>query len=503
MREDPPAEPSGRARWGRRARDLTWWLLLPGILIVAAVLRRGFHLLAEPYETSVPEALVLDGARRVAEGRALYGHLGVLPFVVHVYNPLMYVVPGWASRLLGLDLERTLWLGRTISFASSLALSAVLAGFVWKSTGSRRAGALALAGPFVFHASILTDFYRLHPESEGLLFTILGVALTFGRRAWSLGAAALCFFIAFAFKQSFVAAPVGTLLHLVVSRRRHDAVVFATTLGVLLVVFFTGMGAATRGAYFEDTFLALACNDVSLRYGLSQMGKSCVASWALLLAALPAAVVVASTRRYRVLFAYLAVLASWSVYSAGKYGAGLNYFAELWLLLFLFAALAAGERAARWLPQTAVIVALAAHVGLHAGRLSDADLGLFAFSRSDPYVQHFAAHAGPRLILGDRVAVHVGDPEVLDCMLLDELVRKGVIDPAPLLERIRSGYYALVAVPQNPPWAVQTLILKAAASGPYERVWEAESWNSWTVFERAGEAGPRHEGERANGVERR
>ena len=472
----------------RAIRFAAWMAAAVGVVPLVQVLAGGFALLRLPYESTRPEAYVLDGVLRVVEGRVPYGRLGELPFVLHVYDPLTYLVPGLAARIAGLDVEGTLVLGRALSFASSLLLGAVLFGIVYRETRRVGAALLAAALPFIFFRILLTDFFRLRPESPGLLLTFAGAALVLtGRR---LPWAGVCFVLAFAWKQSFVCAPVAATLALLLEGRRRDAAILAGTMAALLASGGAALLAWAGEAWWDSAVVALGSNPVHPLLALREQSGPLARSVGGLFIAAPFAWLVLRVRgRHVFLGTYVVLCALWTIWSAGKVGAWLNYWSELGVLLALVGALGAAGGAPR--PRafsTVALTALAANVALVTLRgdiphvwqeVVDPPRGDFA-----EYVARFSAHEGPRLITEERVAVHVRDPEVLDWVLYDELVKAGREDPALLLARVRSGAYRLIALDRQATTAVARDVYRAVEAGPYRRIWRDEPWNRMDVYER-------------------
>lgn len=477
----------------RLLRIALWLLLLPGCVAAVNVLREGAALLAEPYETSRPEAFVLDGALRVAEGRPLYLDLETLPFVVHVYNPMTYVPAGIAAKVLGLDLPRTLFVGRAISFVSALALAALLAGLVWRRTRSVPAAALAAGGPFFFHSVLLTDFFRMRPETPALLLTFAGVAALLSERRPAIVAAACLFFAAFTFKQPFVSAPIAAFVWLLAERRRGDAIRFVAWMAGLIVAFVLGMTAWSHGHWLDSAVRSMAANEIDPLRSLRQHSGP-LATWigSLLLAAPVALAVLLRERRYRFLGWYAAVCLVWTAWSAGKFGAWVNYYAELGVLLLLIAALGSGSRVGRGIPALAIVAVIAVQVfgstvirGRVSGFFGDVIVQDLAASE-----RHFAGLPGPRLVTNERLAVHLGDPEVLDWVLLEHLSTRGAFDVSQLFGRIAEGYYAWIIVDPHVTTDLEIEVLKAVRAGPYERALRDEPWNTMAVFRRRAADAP-------------
>lgn len=65
--------------------------------------------------------------------------------------------------------------GRAIAFVSSLALSTLLGGWIWRRYGNVAAALLAAMAPWFYHAIAISDFFRFRPESPALAFILAGV----------------------------------------------------------------------------------------------------------------------------------------------------------------------------------------------------------------------------------------------------------------------------------------------------------------------------------------
>jgi hypothetical protein len=480
----------------RAIRFVAWALAVPGLLAVAQVLAGGFQVVDLPWATNPPEAYVLDGALRVAEGRAPYGRLGELPFVTHVYNPLTYVTAGGLAAALRLDVFGTLVAGRVLALGSSLLLGAVLFATVRARTGSAKLGLLAGLAPFFFFRILLTDFFRMRPESPGLLLTFAGAgAVLCGKRPALAG---VLFALALGWKQSFVAAPAAALAHFALARRWRDFLELGGTMAGLLALGGAAVALWAGEAWVDCAVRALAANPVHpVQAFRDQGGPLARAVGGLFLAAPFALARLAAERRHAFLSIYAALCGGWTLYSAGKVGASLNYWSELGVLLVLVAALGAARGGpARGALAAAALLCVAGNVlaGVLTGAPTRAWRQAVHAPRGDfaTYVERFGAHEGPRLIMEERVAVQVRDPEVLDWLLLQVLSRGGLVDAGPLYRRVADGHYGLVAIdplsstPQGKAFARK--IREAVERGPYRRIWQGQPWNAMDVFERIAAA---------------
>jgi hypothetical protein len=473
-------------------RRLLLFALLPGAAVAAAAWVKGIRYLLLPYETTRPEAFILDGVARVAAGQALYRDLQSLPFVVHVYNPLTYLPTALLAAVLGLNLHGMLITGRILSFSCALLLALLLARWTRRETSSRVLGLLAFAGIFFFHEVLVSEFYRLRPECPALLLTFSGVLLLLSSHRYGAVLSAVLFFGAFCFKQTFVAAPLSAWICLLVGRRFKDALRFTGTGIALLCLFYGIMWLWSRGAHYENTTLSMAVNDVRPLAAFRDYAPRLWAkAWSLILATPLAVALLIHERRYRFLMLYLGVLSVWTFISSGKYGASWNYFAELGVLSLWIVVLALrSEQSRRAFAQLPLIAVLAAHAWMSAlGGTLSRDLHERPVFDLDPYVERFRS-AGAFLTTNERLAVHVGDPEVLDWILIDHLAQKGIIDPTPLFERIATGYYDSIALERRTTTSLEEYLFRVVADGPYERIDVREGWMRMYVFARI-DRGPR------------
>ncbi|HMB69865.1 MAG TPA: hypothetical protein VKU85_11155 [bacterium] len=449
------------------------------------VIAEGLRLAREPYATARPEAFLLDGVARVADGRPLYGDLETLPFIVHVYNPATYLIVGTLSRVFRLDMPGMLELGRGISLACTALLAVLMAWIVRRETGSPPAALLAAAALIYFSSPLLDGFFRLRPELPAKLATVGAMAAVLSAHRHRAYAAALLFFTAFAFKQPYISAPIGTFLYLLATGARRDAWRLAGTLGSLLLVFFAAMAVWSGGHYYECAVLSMAWNDVepwdALRANVLPLADRIGG----LLAAAPVAIVIlARSPRHRVLIAWLAVSLVTTWYTAGKYGAHLNYYAELGVVLLLLAAIACGLARGAW--RWCVLLPLVAHVAYEwlEDRPWKRRFDGTEVVNLDAYVEGFRDLEGKLLVTNERLAVRLGDPEVLDWVLMKHLAERGHFDKSQLFGRIGAGYYDYVVVDPQVSSRVEGEVFEAVRRGPYERTLRDRDWNKMQTFRR-------------------
>lgn len=472
----------------RRALPLLLLLsLAPAFPAVFHVLVEGVHVARLPWATSRPEAFILDGVSRVATGRPLYSDIHALPFVVHVYNPAVYLTVGIAARILKLGWSGMLFLGRGLSYACAVLLAALLGLIVKRETGSRLGAALIAVAFFYFYPPLPSGFYRLRPEMPAALATFGAVAILLSSHRLRIPAAAALFFVAFSFKQPFVSAPIAAFLFLFTSGARRDALELAGWLGTLIVLFFGAMTLWSGGHYWENAILSMAWDEVhplgNLRAEWPALRNRLVG---LFVAALPALFVLARSRRHRLLVWYLGVSAAVTFYTAGKFGSDLNYYAELGTILLLVATL--GAYLARGPLRWCILLPLVAFVWIDVvdGRSWHRRFDGVESVDLDSYVDLFRDLKGPLLCTNERLAIRLGDPEVFDWVLMRHLAERGHYDKSLLFDRIANGYYAHVIVDRKITSRLEVEVFQAVRAGPYERSAPDETRGAMQLFRRRG-----------------
>jgi len=473
----------GRARYSNYIHWALWLILAVASLRSVYVLINGAQLLHLPFESTKPEAFILHGIQRIAQHEPLYQPLGEMPFIVHVYNPLTYVLPGLAGRMFDLDSPHMLLVGRYISYLSTLILGVLLAVWVKRTTGDWKSALLAGLGIFYFHAVALTDFFRCRPESPGLLFTFSGVIMLLSAWRWRAPASAVLFFLAFLYKQSFIAAPISAAAFFLLAKQYRHALTFSLTIAGLLMAFCIIMYRTTQERYFQNAVVALAVNDVRpIESAATVYGKPLVQALYGLLPAVPLAVsVLIAGKNQFYLIIYFFVCLGWSFYSAGKIGAQANYYAEFAVLSLVIVALAAGSR--EWQRRPIVLAMLGllasqaligiAHHGILGERIPVAGKDV------TPYVERYKQVFGSKLITHEEIAIHLGEIVGLDWVLLEHLAEKRRIDLSSIFRQISKGAYAMVILNQHVATRLEMRILYAVKEGPYKLAYFDDTVSEW------------------------
>lgn len=445
----------------------------------------GAKNLTAPYVTSVPEPFILYGAERVVHDFPLYPKLGGEPFIINVYNPLTYLPAAYTGKIFRLSQYGILLVGRIISFVSTLLLLAIVAVCLWKKTGAWQWALFSTVAILYFQRISLTDFFRMRPESPGLFFTFAGFLLLQHReRPRPYIVAAAFFFMAFLFKQSFIAAPISVCIYLSAEKEFKGALKFSAALGCLICIFFAIMSIVTENGYFQHTMLSMAINSVSPIQKLRLMHgpKVLYSAWALFIVLIPTLGLLIIRLEERPLLVYFFVSLLWTLYSAGKIGASLNYYSELAILSIIIITTVCGTLYKRNQPAALLLLSvLAVQVVISA-----TDVGILGrriqVSRDNisRYVQKYKEDLRNKFIMPGGIAVQAGQIVALDWCLLNDLEKKGVITLQPIFNHINRGDYDLIVLPQNQGYEIESRITDAVSKGPYQKTYSDEVVSEWS-----------------------
>ncbi|NOX91506.1 MAG: hypothetical protein GXP18_03355 [Gammaproteobacteria bacterium] len=469
--------------------SVLWISLALGSLHALITLYQGTLALAYPFATTRIESFILNGATRFAQGEPIYLGLANSQYILHVYNPLSYLPVGIAGRLFNLNMENMLLTGRLLSYFSTLLLASVLAIWVRHKSGGWRYGLFVGLGIFFFQQFAATDFFRFRPEPVALLLTFLGVLVYQSDIRNKIIITSLLLFSAFLFKQPFIAAPVAVLIHLLIEKNHKSAALFCASMSGLLALYFGIAYIATDGLFFQNTFVAMASNQISVIKNFKiYMPIYFERSYALILA-LPVAILALLHLwpKYRFLLIYLFISATWTFITAGKNGAGDNYFSELSILLLLCIALTLAEyKTKQPLIVSALLILLSSQVitdQVREGIFTPTVKIRFENGGASiaPYVKRYCGSVENTLILHEKLAVHCGNPAGLDWYLMDLLASKGQIDLSPLFSKITQGEFQRVIFDQQPRSQVAVKIFGLVKNGPYQRAWSDKVISEWVL----------------------
>jgi len=469
-----------RASW----QDSGWWRALwygcLAVLALGGVVFLGYSILAivYPYPLDYTEGSVLYQVRLLTEGVQTYQPLEKDPQIIIAYPPVWPYLLAALHPLTGLGL----WSARLISTLAALAAAGLLGWMVAGETGDREGGVLSgllfLSIPYVLATSSLN-----RSDTWALLMSLLGIFVVWKARGrgWWPALSILFFLLAGYSRQSnLLAGPLAAYGWLFLQGERKKAIGLGLGLLAAVLVAFAVLNVWTDGGLYFNAIVAPA----------DPFHPAVALAWVLrvvrgvpVLVGLAAFFFILRLAEKRVGIAWLYLLgAGATLLLTGKIGAHVNYLLEFsaalaWVAGLVWAYLkqeGVGEKITRGLLAALlavqVISCLSTAQGLlpklwhyrqmlEEGRtletwiweadgpmLADAALGYLVLKGQDPVWQPFE-HAS--------------------------LIRLGLWDQTPFVQRIQRGEFALIVIqPDIAPWAWTPEMLETIASR-YELVAEA------------------------------
>jgi len=357
---------TSRAPAATPQRVLVWAataiFLLAGVWAASLFVRHGLAALAFPYPLNYGEGPLLDQVVRLQNLKNIYpADLSEPPYTVSNYPPLFVLLQAPFVWAFGPEFLY----GRSISFASTIAvaglIAATLGAFTRDKTASAAGSLTFLAVPFVLHWSSLDRVDML-----GLALSWCGLYAVV-RRPDRRGVilAALFFVAAIYTRQTYaLAAPLAAFVWLLASGHWRRALALAPLTGGLSLLLLGALSALTGGGFFFHTVTA---NANEFRWEQVSYNLSTLQGLMPLLLIGGAAFVVLGLRSrpasWWLVGAYLAGSAA-AAFLIGKVGSDVNYLLELSAALALAAGALIARYASRPGARCALLLALAAQVAI-------------------------------------------------------------------------------------------------------------------------------------------
>ncbi len=420
-------------------------------------LNHAESVLAHPLAVDDGEGLMVALAQAQDRGLPLYSPLDEEPYVANIYPPVFTRLMVW----LRVPARSFLRAGRWASLAGA-ALSALALVWLAVSMGhgpflSRILGGLAAALIFLNDPETLYWGCVARVDVLGLGLELLGLAVLLARphrRAWN-GAALALFLLAGFTKQSLVAGVITGFFVLFLSERKR-ALLFGAAFVGSGALLLGSLVVATKGLAWEHLVVA---NHItwSPQLVLYWWKVYFARHWGLV--ALAAASVVILVRcgttarpgaRGAVLFGVLALTAS---FTSGRLGSNTNHFLEATAALTLLVGLASSTLAARN-GRAALLLsipALLAILPFRGGLRLPSEEGAWWMGPT-PASRENARQLSEALrgIPGDILSSHLdlapltGKRLLYQTAVMAELAKRGLWDPAPLVDRIRRKTFSVV-----------------------------------------------------------
>ena len=233
---------TGAAPETRRAR-----VLWGGCVLCAGLALIGFagSLLGYPYGVQYEEGVVIDGARRAAQGGRLYGELGRAPFVLDRHGPVYPFLTSFALRAAGMSF---FW-GRALSLVAAICAAACL----WSLLAPAGRACAAAGAAMCLASRDIVSMAGLHrPECLGLLCGLAAVRMACARGAWRRLALPLALCALFTTPLG-LAGPCAAAAAFFM-RGKGEGVRFTAALLVAWGIAFGALWAATGGQYAAHVF---------------------------------------------------------------------------------------------------------------------------------------------------------------------------------------------------------------------------------------------------------
>jgi hypothetical protein len=449
--------------------------IVPWIFDGYRLVREAFATIRYPFPTCTTELVVLDGIQKVAHHESLFPPLSELPFSIHVYNTLNYLPGGLAGNLWSLSIDQMLTISRIVPLLCGLGLLVVCAAYAWTLSRNWLLTGFTALAILAYHSATLTDFFRNRPETPGLFFSFLGFFLVavdskYRPKVWPY-LSALCFAIAFGFKQVFISAPLAVGLYLVMDKSQRSAL-FAfclTYLNLILIGTLTSFYWLGSG-YFQHTYLSMSTNPFDFLKALQFFWPTLYSKYwgfSLLVGFLFAVLDSVRTgmkagpsKKIEPIWYYFLICLILTLIFSSKTGADFNYFGELSVLIIMGLVVSLARRMSVRDPLALFLVApmlVSIWWGIYQYGsswnqicLNRADPTPNCFSDQPPFgdrtkaVERYRAYPKNTLILDSEIGIRSGHTSVNDWFLLSLLFDNHFLKFDHLREAVDSRYYQTI-----------------------------------------------------------
>ncbi|MCK4466020.1 MAG: glycosyltransferase family 39 protein, partial [Bacteroidales bacterium] len=305
-----------------------WTILLGGLAIYTVFfIIESIILINYPYQISYGEGFILNQAVIISQGQSIYQDITNYPYLVGNYPPVYSFLCALFVKIFGVSFAP----GRFISFIAVI-LSGFLIYIILKKNRRSQKGSFKesivisalffLASPYIFYAYPL---YRV--DALALLFSLAGLYFVFKFENRKSVYFSIPFFIlALYTKQSFIAAPIASLIYLTFKNIKRGIIYFIF-LSLVYVSIFLLLNNLTGGQYCLHNFTYNA-NAFSILFAI-RMCVSALQIHAILFTFAFAYIVHVIIRKKLSLFAIYLIITALMAISIGKIGSGINYFGEL------------------------------------------------------------------------------------------------------------------------------------------------------------------------------
>lgn len=307
---------------------ILWTILLGGLAIyIVFFIIESIILINYPYQISYGEGFILNQAVIISQGQSIYQDITNYPYLVGNYPPVYPFLCALFVKIFGVSFAP----GRFISFIAVI-LSGFLIYIILKENRRLQKGSFKesivisalffLASPYIFYTYPL---YRV--DALALLFSLAGLYFVFKFENRKSVYFSIPFFIlALYTKQSFIAAPIASLIYLTFKNIKRGIIYFIF-LSLVYVSIFLLLNNLTGGQYCLHNFTYNA-NTFSILFAI-RMCVSALQIHAILFTFAFAYIIHIIIRKKLSLFAIYLIITALMAISIGKIDSGINYFGEL------------------------------------------------------------------------------------------------------------------------------------------------------------------------------
>ncbi|HEX2914225.1 MAG TPA: hypothetical protein VH186_25725 [Chloroflexia bacterium] len=259
-----PAQSSGKERGLSSLRTLTagdWLRLLFWLILIVALLPRladfvnhSIQVITWRYQVDYDEGLNLSAAWHLSQGQNIYANSVPDHFIAAPYPFLYFLINAIGIKIWGIQFQ----FGRIVTFASSIAIAALIGWAVWMVTRRQRidrldaGGASIVAGLLWFVVPpvyIWSTFYK--QDMLAIAIALLAIVLVYRwqESRWLLLVAPIMALAFFAKQNELLASAVGCGYMLVRDWKRGLKLSIATALCIALP--FIALNVITKNGYYN------------------------------------------------------------------------------------------------------------------------------------------------------------------------------------------------------------------------------------------------------------
>jgi hypothetical protein len=274
-----------------------------------------------PFQLDFGEGYVLYYANAIAKGNTIYPDISNYPFIPGLYPPVYPLLCAPWVKLFGLSFIP----GRMISVISALLIGIVIYKIV-SHVSNRHTAIIAslffLASPYVF---LTTVWYRV--DTLGLLFSLIGVLFVVKHTDDRVVYLSIPFFLLAVFtKQSFLVAPISSIIYLLFKNRKL-AVQIGAFFGISTGGLFILVNYFTYGQLYHHLITLQSFAPV-FQLVIQKYGDFISSHLVEYILALALVIVILLQKKWDLLPLYFIITAIAAI-TVGRPGANVNYFLEL------------------------------------------------------------------------------------------------------------------------------------------------------------------------------